>query len=257
MMMLNSCRLPLLLITLALIAPMAAPSETQAQPSGGKLPPEAGPVTAPAKGSRSPGSSSKKNVTAKSKPTNATRNTSARSLRSSVPAEGAIDGRWWTTGNGFGDSEVVFTQTGPAVSGVIRYADGRTGTIEGAFVGKKLQHRWSDSKGNGGTGWLELSWNNFLGGPWRNQRERNGSWTLARLEGKWCFGGSRSRVRTVTHDARGRLTSIAEDGTSYKGRLEGPLIFLDSDLVTIEGTMDFRRNRLDWSSGFFWTWCGR
>ncbi len=254
--MLNSCRLPLLLMTLSLLALPATSSKTQAQPSGGKLPSNAAPATAPAKPVSAP-ATSKKNVSAKSGATRATKNTSARSINSSATAAAAIEGKWWTTGNGFGDSEVVFTQTGPNVSGVIRYADGRTGRIEGTFTGKKLNHRWSDSKGNGGTGWLELSWNNFLGGPWRNQQERNGSWTLSRLEGKWCLGGSRSRVRTVTHDARGRLASIAEDGTPYEGRLEGPLIFLDSDMMTIEGKMNFRHNRVDWSSGFYWTWCGR
>ncbi|HWN11583.1 MAG TPA: hypothetical protein VNO50_20310 [Pyrinomonadaceae bacterium] len=205
-MMLNFCRLPLFLLTLAL-TPLLVPSDLQAQPSGGKLPPEAGPVTTRAKHSSPPANASKKNVSAKSGATKATKNTSTRSVKSSMPAAGAIDGKWWTTGNGFGDSEVVFTQSGPNVSGVIRFADGRTGTIEGTFTGKKLNHRWSDSKGNGGSGWLELSWNNFLGGPWRNQQERNGSWTLVRLEGRWCFGGSRNRARTVTHDARGRLTS--------------------------------------------------
>lgn len=38
-----------------------------------------------------------------------------------------IDGKWWTTRNGFGDSEVVFSQNGSQIKGVIRYADGRTG----------------------------------------------------------------------------------------------------------------------------------
>lgn len=123
--------------------------------------------------------------------------------------------------------------------------------------GKRLQHSWTNSSGDGGAGWLELSWSNFLGGPWHNQRVRDGSWTLTRLEGKWCFGGSRSRIRTLTHNASGRITLIAEDGTGYDGRLEGPFIYLDSDLGSIEGTMNFKSNRVDWSSGFFWTWCGR
>jgi len=254
-MRLNSYRFPLLLIAIALFAGSAV---TYAQPSGGKLPPEAGPVTTPAKtgsprGNKPATGGARK--AAKSKATNAPKDT-GRSSRSSQVID-SIEGKWWTTGNGFGDSEVVFTQTGPQVSGVIRYADGRTGSIEGTLVGKRLQHSWTNSSGDGGTGWLELSWNNFLGGPWRNQRVRNGSWTLSRLEGKWCFGGSRSRIRTLTHDARGRITLIAEDGTGYEGRLEGPLIFLDSDFGSIEGTMNFRNNRVDWSSGFFWTWCGR
>lgn len=257
-MTLNSWRLTLVLLTVALFAMLAVPSNASAQPSGGKLPPEAGPPTTTTKTTGNPvrTSAAKRTVTPKTRSTT-TRNTSPRSARYSALPVGAIDGKWWTTGNGFGDSEVIFTQTGPRVSGVIKYADGRTGVVEGTLVGKRLQHRWSNSSGNGGSGWLELSWNNFLGGPWQNTKERNGSWTLTRIEGKWCFGGSRSRIRTVTHDARGRLTSIAEDGTPYEGRLEGPRIFLDSDLMTIEGTMNFRHNRVEWSSGFAWTWCGR
>jgi hypothetical protein len=169
----------------------------------------------------------------------------------------SIDGKWWTTGNGFGDSEVVFEQNGSRVSGIITYADGRTGTLTGTLVGKRLQHTWSNSNGEGGTGWLELSWNNFLGGPWHNQRVSNGSWTLSRIQGKWCFGGSRNRIRTVTHDARGRVLVITEDGSEDEGRLEGPLFYLDSDMGSIEGTMNFKNNRVDWSTGFYWTWCGR
>ena len=257
-MTLTTWRLPSLLFTIALFALLAVPSSVCAQPSGGKLPPAAGPATTTTKTTATPGTTpaGKKSVTSRTRSISATRNTAPRSAKSALPA-GAIDGKWWTTGNGFGDSEVVFTQTGPRVSGVIKYADGRTGAVEGTLVGKRLQHRWTNSSGNGGAGWLELSWNNFLGGPWQNAKERNGSWTLTRIEGKWCFGGSRSRVRTVTHDARGRLTSIAEDGTPYEGRLEGPRMFLDSDLMTIEGTMNFRHSRVEWSSGFSWTWCGR
>jgi len=119
----------------------------------------------------------------------------ARHLRESCQqnderALATIEGKWWTSGNGFGDSEVVFTQNGSNVSGVIRYADGRTGTVNGTMAGNRLQHTWTNSSGDGGTGWLELSWNNFLGGPWHNQKVRDGSWTLMRVEGKWCFGGS-------------------------------------------------------------------
>lgn len=257
-MILNSCRLFLLVITLASFALLAAPSSIHAQPSGGKLPPEAGPVTAPKTGAARVNKTATRlgGKVGKPKTTNPPRSAAARSPRSSLAIE-SIEGKWWTTGNGFGDSEVLFTQTGPRVSGVIRYADGRTGSIEGTLVGKRLQHSWTNSSGDGGTGWLELSWSNFLGGPWHNQRVRDGSWTLTRLEGKWCFGGSRSRIRTLTHDARGRITLIAEDGTGYDGRLEGPFIYLDSDFGSIEGTMNFKSNRVDWSSGFFWTWCGR
>lgn len=240
------------------VTPLAARS-LQAQPAGGKLPPEAGAPTTPA--ARKPANTTKapdnKTSSSNTKGSTAKRSKGTAPLASAALSPKAFDGKWWTTGNGFGDSEVVLTQTGSRVSGVIRYADGRTGSIEGQVVGKRLQHSWTNSSGGGGTGWLELSWNNFLGGPWQNARERNGSWTLTRLEGKWCFGGSRDRIRTVTHDARGRMTSIAEDGTPYQGRLEGPFIFLDSDLGSIEGKMNFRQNRVEWSSGFFWTWCGR
>ena len=169
----------------------------------------------------------------------------------------SLNGKWWTSGNDFGASEVVFTQNGASVSGVIHYADGRTGTINGTMAGKRLQHTWTNSSGEGGSGWLELSWNNFLGGPWHNQRVRDGSWTLMRVEGKWCFGGSRDRIRTVTHNPRGEVLSIAEDGTQTAGRMDGPWIYLESDGMTIKGEGDFRANRLNWSSGFFWTWCGR
>jgi hypothetical protein len=186
-------------------------------------------------------------------------NSGAKSNTGKPPAttNASLNGKWWTSGNDFGASEVVFTQSGASVSGVIHYADGRTGTINGTMVGKKLVHTWTNSSGDGGSGWLELSWNNFLGGPWHNQRVRDGSWTLMRVEGKWCFGGSRDRLRTVTHNARGDVLSIAEDGTQTGGRLEGPWIYLESDGMTIKGDMDFRANRLNWSSGFFWSWCGR
>jgi len=48
-----------------------------------------------------------------------------------------------------------------------------------------------------------------------------------------------------------------EDGTPEGGYLQGPWLFLEADGMTIKGTMDFRANRVDWSSGFYWTWCGR
>jgi len=223
----------------------AAPASAQA--AGGKTsdaPSKTPTKTSPRTPAKSPAKSAPK-VTAKPK------------AGSNTGAVASIDGKWWTSGNGFGDSEVVFTQNGSTVSGVIRYADGRTGTVNGTMVGKRLQHSWTNSRGEGGTGWLELSWNNFLGGPWHNQKVRDGSWTLMRIEGKWCFGGSRSRIRTVTHDARGQVLSITEDGTRDDGRLEGPWIYLESDGMTIKGDMDFRANRLNWSTGFFWTWCGR
>ena len=152
----------------------------------------------------------------------------------------------------------MFTQSGSAVTGEIHYSDGRTGTLTGTMVGKRLQHTWSNSAGETGGGWLELSWNNFLGGSWHSQTVRDGSWTLMRVEGKWCFGGSRTRIRTVTHNARGEMLAITEDGARDTGRIEGPWVYLTSDDgMTIKGEMDFRANRVNWSSGFFWTWCGR
>jgi hypothetical protein len=237
--------LRLLAIATFLLLAFAAPAV--AQPSGGKT--SDAPRT-PAKTNSSPPSRSP----AKSPP-RSSNNTKTGST--SGPAA-SLDGKWWTSGNDFGASEVVFTQNGSNVSGVIRYADGRTGTVNGAMVGKRLQHSWTNSSGESGSGWLELSWNNFLGGPWHNQKVRDGSWTLMRIEGKWCFGGSRTRIRTVTHNARGEVLSITEDGTQDSGRLDGPWLFLDSDGGgSIKGEMDFRANRMNWSSGFFWSWCGR
>ena len=78
-----------------------------------------------------------------------------------------------------------------------------------------------------------------------------------RVEGKWCFGGSRSRIRTVTHNAKGEVLVVTEDGTQDDGYLDGPWLFLDSEMVRIKGDMDYRSNRMNWSTGFFWTWCGR
>jgi hypothetical protein len=245
--------LGVLVMSVALTAAVAFHAVAQeGQASGGKITTEASPAAkATSKSSRK----SPPKVSARNSSKAITTNTNP-TTRSSAAIE-TIDGKWWTTGNGFGDSEVIFTQNGSQVSGVIRYADGRTGMVTGTMVGKKLQHTWSNSGGEGGTGWLELSWNNFLGGPWHNQRVRDGSWTLNRIEGKWCFGGSRNRIRTVTHNTRGEVLVVTEDGSQDEGRLEGPLFFLDSDFGSIQGTMNFRKNRVDWSTGFFWTWCGR
>ena len=185
--------------------------------------------------------------------------TSTTATPSSRPTAGGanIDGKWWITGNDFGGGEVVFTQTGSVVNGVIRFSDGRTGTVTGKMVGKRLQHSFTDSSGRTGTGWLELSWNNFLGGAWRNQQTKDGSWTLSRIEGNWCFGGSRTRIRRVTHDALGRIAMVTEDGTQEEGHLDGPWLYLHSDMGNIKGDQDFRANRVVWSTGFYWTWCGR
>lgn len=220
-------------------------SQALAQPGGGKTSDTASkPVTKP-------------KTTITPKPSTTAKPSTARSTATRGPAA-SIDGKWWTSGNDFGDSEVVFTQNGSTVSGEIHYSDGRTGTINGTMTGKRLQHTWTNSAGESGSGWLELSWNNFLGGSWHSARVRDGSWTLMRIEGKWCLGGSRTRIRTVTHNARGEVLTITEDGTRDSGRLEGPWLYLTSDDgMTIKGEMDFRANRMNWSSGFFWTWCGR
>jgi hypothetical protein len=239
----NVSALRLFAIATFLLFAFAAPA--LAQPAGGKTSDTPKTVAKP--------SSTPTRSPAKSPP----RTSNTTKTGSTSGAVASIDGKWWTSGNDFGASEVVFTQTGSSVSGVIRYADGRTGTVNGTMIGKRLQHSWTNSSGESGSGWLELSWNNFLGGPWHNQRVRDGSWTLMRIEGKWCFGGSRSRIRTVTHNARGEVLSITEDGTQDSGRLDGPWLFLDSDMATIKGEMDFRSNRMNWSTGFFWTWCGR
>ncbi|HEY5838847.1 MAG TPA: hypothetical protein VIT19_07415 [Pyrinomonadaceae bacterium] len=223
----------------------AAAAGVAAQPAGGK-------TTTPETKPKTNSSSSTP------KPTKPTKPTTPSSSKRPNTAPASIDGKWWTSGNDFGASEVVFTQTGANVTGVIRYSDGRTGTVNGTMVNKRLQFTFSSSDGNSGSGWLELSWNNFLGGPWRNARVRDGSWTMMRIEGKWCFGGSRSRIRTVTHDQRGDMFVIAEDGTRSTGQLQGPWIYLTSDDgITIKGDTDFRANRINWSTGFFWTWCGR
>lgn len=232
------------LSTVAILVIVTLAGYASAQPAGGKTSDTKSTTTTKPKAPEKTATKSTAPVTANN-----------RNRPTAGPA--SLNGKWWTSGNDFGDSEVVFTQNGKSVSGVINYADGRSGTINGTMVGMRLQHTWSNSSGDGGAGWLELSWNNFLGGPWHNQKVRDGSWTLMRIEGKWCFGGSRDRIRTVTHNARGEVSVVTEDGTRNSGRLEGPWIFLTDDTITIKGDMDFRANRLNWSSGFFWTWCGR
>jgi hypothetical protein len=182
---------------------------------------------------------------------------SSRTSSQANAAPASIDGKWWTSGNDFGASEVIFTQNGSRVSGEIHYSDGDTGTVTGTVVGKRMQFTFSDSSGRSGSGWLEQSWNLFLGGPWHNSQVRDGSWTLTRVEGKWCFGGNRSRVRTVTHNAQGEFRTIDEYNEPGGGHLEGPYIFLEDGDEKLKGDFDFRANRVNWASGFFWTWCGR
>jgi hypothetical protein len=233
-----------LIFLLAIIAMLGA--NTLAQTGGGST--SGGAVTPPVSPRRS-------TTTPSSRTTSV--GTSAKITRPATTTAASIEGKWWTSGNGFGDSEVILTQAGANVSGVINYADGRTGTIKGTMVGKRLQMTWTNSNGDGGSGWLELSWNNFLGGPWRSATVRDGSWTMMRVEGKWCFGGSRSRIRTVTHDARGRLSLIDEYNEPSGGYLAGPWIYLEDEGMRVKGEMDFRSNRVLWENGLFWTWCGR
>jgi len=229
-------------LTLAVCGVLCFAAMAFAQPAGGTT------------NTSKPGKPAPK-TTSTSKPPARPPSTRATKQTNSAPA--SIDGKWWTSGNDFGPSEVIFTQDGLRVSGEIHYSDGGTGTVNGTVVGKRLQFTFSDSSGRSGSGWLEQSWNNFLGGPWHNAQVRDGSWTLTRVEGKWCFGGSRSRMRTVTHNARGEVTTTDEYGEPGGGYLEGPYIFLEADGMKIKGDFDFRGNRVNWSSGFFWTWCGR
>lgn len=233
----------LALITAFLLAVVALAS---AQPAGGRTD---APKAPPKSASKSePSKSSNRSTTAPAaRP--------PRQPTSSSPA--SIEGKWWTSGNDFGASEVIFTQDGSRVSGEIHYADGGTGTVTGTVSGKRVQFTFSDSSGRSGSGWLEQSWNLFLGGPWHNAQVRDGSWTMMRIEGKWCLGGSRSRLRTVTHNARGEVTETDEYGEQVDGSLDGPYLNLEADGIRIRGDMDFRANRMNWSSGFFWTWCGR
>src|ERR1044071_7002317 len=127
---------------LVIILFCAGQVSVQAQASGGKLPSDPAtttkPATKPTNTKRTPPPNTKQRTPPKTAAGNAT------------PAN--IAGRWWTTGNGFGDSEVVFAQNTPEVSGVIKYADGRTGNVTGKMVGKRLQHSWTNSSGQGGTG---------------------------------------------------------------------------------------------------------
>ena len=105
-----------------------------AQPSGGK-------TSDSAKTDSAAKTSTKKTTSPAKTTTKAKPATSAKAANKTTSAALAtIEGKWWTSGNGFGDSEVVFTQNGSNVSGVIHYADGRTGTVNGTMAGNRLQH---------------------------------------------------------------------------------------------------------------------
>jgi hypothetical protein len=233
---------------LTAVLPGAWAQNSNQQPAGG--------------GTTSEAAAPKKSPTPK--PATATPKSSRTGPKSSPAAKSPpvaaekIDGKWWTSGNDFGKSAVVFTQVGNDVSGQITYADGRTGNLNGVFVGKRLNYSWTNSAGDHGTGWLEQSWSNFLGGPWRGQRVTNGSWTLNRIEGNWCFGGLRTRIRKVTHDAQGDLRLVTEDGEIEEGHLDGPYIFLEDEDLRVKGTLYYKANRVDFfATGTYWTWCGR
>src|SRR5438552_3895114 len=104
-----------------------------AQPAGGKTSdtrPATETKSTPKTPTKSPGKSVSKGVT---NPRPASNNGQPASL----------NGKWWTSGNDFGASEVVFTQNGASVSGVIHYADGRTGTIKGAMDFRANRLNWS------------------------------------------------------------------------------------------------------------------
>ncbi len=178
------------------------------------------------------------------------------SKANATPAVENIDGKWWTTGNDFGTSEVFLERNGTLVSGSIMYADGRTGTFSGVISGKRINFTWTNSSGDRGTGWLEQSWNNFLGGTYRNQKGVSGSWTLSRIAGNWCFGGSRARIRKVNHSSKGELFFVTEDGGEEAGHLEGPWVFLHGEFGDMKGSMNYKANRVEFESGAFWTWCG-
>lgn len=190
------------------------------------------------------------------KPARATNPVTRSSERSGAVLD-SVNGKWWTTGNDFGTSQVFFEQNGTIVSGAIMYADGRTGEFSGVLAGKRINYNWTNSSGERGTGWLEHSWNNFLGGTYRNQKGVSGSWTLSRIAGNWCFGGSRDRIRKVTHNSRGQLFFLTEDSGEETGHLAGPWIFLHGELGDVKGIMDHKATRVDFATGTFWTWCGK
>lgn len=184
-----------------------------------------------------------------------TKTTNNRSRQPAAPDR--IDGKWLTTGNDFATSELVLTQNGSSVAGTINFADGRTGSLAGTLVGKRLRHTFTTSDGESGSGWLELSWPQFLGGAYKSQRVRDGSWALSRIEGQWCIDGDRNRVRRLTHDSQGRFTAVTDDGGQETGYLNGYL-FLNTPGGPVQGNNFYdRRYRIEWANGTVWTWCGR
>ena len=235
--------------TLLAVTPTQGVAQEQQRPSGGRLPEEKPISRKVAPKSSRTGAKSRAAIQSSTK-------SSAPVARPAIGPMDSIEGKWWTSNNDFGTSQVFFELNGTSVSGSIMYADGRTGDLNGTLVGRKLNFSWSNSSGDQGTGSLDQSWNNFLGGTYRNQRGVSGSWTLSRVNGNWCFEGSRNIIRQVTHNERGQLFFLTEDSGQEVGHLVGPLIFLHGRFGNIKGTMDYQANRVDFAGGAYWTWCG-
>ncbi len=242
------CRVRKIAIAFVVVAVAGAwvqgQTQDQQKPFGGKLPEET-PV---------------RKVKTRSSANRSKSSTGVRSAKPAVaPRTGpldSIDGKWWTTDDNFGTSQIFFTREGTSVSGVITYANGRTGNLNGVLAGRKLTFDWTNSAGQQGTGWLEQTWNNLLGGTYYTQAGKSGSRTLSRINGNWCFGGSRSIVRQVTHNARGQVFFLTQDSGQEVGHLEGPSIYLHGQFGNIKGIVSYKANRVDFATGAFWTWCG-
>jgi hypothetical protein len=232
-------------VVLTAIVALAAASASHQLPTGGKT----GDTAAPKKATTKPATTTK-TKSARTAPVE------KRQSTNSTPGV-SVSGKWWTTGNDFGASEVFFEQNGELVSGAIKYADGRTGTFSGTMKAKRITFTWTNSSGDKGSGWLEQSWSNFLGGSYRHQNGQEGSWTMSRIAGSWCFNGSRDRMRKVNHSSRGELYYVTEDNGEEAGRLEGPFIYLAGDFGDLKGALNYKSNRIDFSNGMYWTWCGR
>jgi len=64
-------------------------------------------------------------------------------------------------------------------------------------------------------------------------------------------------MRKVNHSSRGELYYVTEDNGEEAGRLEGPFIYLAGDFGDLKGALNYKSNRIDFSNGMYWTWCGR
>jgi len=119
-------QLRLLVLMGALTLVFASYLSAQEKPSGGKT----------TSGTSTPSSKTNTNAPAKppaKSPPKPSTSRSASSRSTAGPAE-SIEGKWWTSGNDFGASEVIFSQNGSSVSGVIHYSDGRTGSLTGTMT---------------------------------------------------------------------------------------------------------------------------